>query len=259
MALLRTAPQRGLAVDDDNLSDLLAILLADTGERQGPQAVDDYSQEVPPLTLPETIADSIEFNRHEAPKQDTLALLATHYDDSSAINLLQGEFSRHEQFEKLWRPWRPALAMLLSIILISAVLTITDYIHFRKEQQQLAATIKKIYLDAFPDARRVVNPRVQMSRRLAALRTGRGAAGGGFLNLLQRSGQALTKTTGLELNRLSYRDGHLDIALVVRDLQTLDQLKQRLATDTRLKVEIRSASARDGKVEAQLQIQDAAS
>jgi len=168
MALLRTASQRGVAVDDDNLGEMFAILLADTGEKQDIQTVDDYTREAPPLSLPETIADNIECNRHDAPQQDTLALLATHYDDSSAINLLQGDFSRREQFEKLWRPWRPALAILLAIILISAVLTATDYIHFRKEQQQLATTIKKIYLDSFPDARRVVNPRVQMSRRLAA-------------------------------------------------------------------------------------------
>lgn len=259
MTLLRTAPQDGLAMDSENLVELLGILLENTEELPAPQPIDDYSQASPPLGLPQALADHIELTPHEAPSADALALLAAHYDDGSAINLLQGEYSRHEQFEKLWRPWRPALAMLLAIILITAGLTVTDYVHLRNEQQQLATSIKKIYLDAFPDARRVVKPRVQMTRGLAALRAGRGAAGDGFLNLLQRSGQALTETTGLELSRLSYRDGHLDLALIIRDLQTLDQLKQRLSAETALKVEIRSASARDGKVEASIQIREATS
>ncbi len=81
----------------------------------------------------------------------------------------------------------------------------------------------------------------------------------GFLDILKASGADFSKTKGLALQRFSYRDGRLDIALTIPDLQALDKLKERLVKDAGLLVEIQSASARNGKVEARMQLRRAAS
>jgi general secretion pathway protein L len=58
----------------------------------------------------------------------------------------------------------------------------------------------------------------------------------------------------VEIDRLSYKDGELNIALMISDMQRLEQLKDRLSSDTRMSVEIQSATARNNRVEARLQI-----
>lgn len=250
-SLLRTGIQSGALVENDNLVTMTGIFLDEAAD-QAPECIDCFSRDPQALPLGEleaAIALSV-----ETIDEPTLAFLARHYDESSAINLLQGEFSRREQLGKLWRPWFPAMGLLAALILINGAVTIADYFRLGKEQERLGKHIEQIYRDAFPQARKVVNPRIQMERGLQALRTGGGALSSDFLDILKAGGPALSKTRGLELQRFSYRDGHLDIALTISDLQALDQLKQRLASEAGLQVEIQSASARNGKVEARMQL-----
>ncbi len=258
--LLRTAAQEGLSLDSDSLDVTLPLLLAESEENREknrrPSALHWYVSpdggSRPPPALEAPGLESVDILPHpleEAP----LALLSRHYRRDQAINLLQGEYSRHEQLGRYWRPWRPAAALLLALLLLLAGTTVLDYLQLSEEHEALRQRIERIYLDTFPEARRVVNPRVQMERRLAALRTGETGAGG-FLDLLREAGPALRETPKIELRRISFRDGRLDIALRIPDLQSLDRLKQRLGEKAGLRVDIQSATARDDKVEARLQI-----
>ncbi len=248
--LLRNGPQSGLSLDNDDLDTLLALLMEETPEAQRPTTLNWYGPAAPPQAI---VPAGVEIH-HLPLEDDPLALLARHYETDTAIDLLQGEYSRHEQLGRYWRPWRPAALLLLSLLLITVIATVIDYRHLSQERDLLRQRIERIYLETFPEAKRVVNPRVQMERRLRELQAGGATAAGGFLDLLRRAGPALKETRGLELRRISYRDGHLDIALLIPDLQGLDQLKQRLGETAGLQVEIQSASARDNKVEARLQI-----
>ena len=62
------------------------------------------------------------------------------------------------------------------------------------------------------------------------------------------------ETTGLSLQRLSYKEGELSLSLMIGDLQRLEQLKSRLTSTGHLSIEIQSANTRDNQVEARLQI-----
>ncbi len=53
---------------------------------------------------------------------------------------------------------------------------------------------------------------------------------------------------------MSYKDGELNVALTISDLQRLEQLKNQLDSQSGLQVEIQSASARNNRVEARLHI-----
>jgi general secretion pathway protein L len=168
--------------------------------------------------------------------------------------LLQGTYSRREQLGRIWRPWRPAIAMGVLLLVLHGGLTISDYISLRTERQALTEQIDRIYLDTFPGTHKVVNAKAQMEEGLRSLRGDTRRVSGGFLDLLSGSGEALSKTDGLELQRISYRDGQLDLAIVIRDLQGLDQLKQQLSAQSGYSVEIQSATARGNSVEARLQL-----
>ena len=250
--LIRTSLQAGLAADNENLETMLRLMLAEHTEEGRPATIRWYQApgaEDPPFTA----VDGVNLLPHHL-EENPLGLLAGAYDPTRSIDLLQGEFSRHERLGRLWRPWRATAALLLVLLAVSAAGTAADYWRLQRERAQLQQHIERIYLDTFPEARRVVDARVQMERRLAALRSGGSGTQGGFLELLRRVGPALKAVQAVELRRLAYREGRLDLALRVRDLQHLDRLKQRLGEAQGLEVEIQSASARDDRVEARLSI-----
>ncbi|MBN4069257.1 hypothetical protein JYT12_01300, partial [Beggiatoa alba] len=75
-----------------------------------------------------------------------------------------------------------------------------------------------------------------------------------FLELLAKVASDLNNTTQLEITRIGYSNQSLNLALTLGDLQSLDDLKTRLSKDKSLSIEIQSASSRNDKVEARLQI-----
>lgn len=249
-ALVRTGAQTGFAADAGNLGIVLRRALDEAGDRRPRRTVvyevsgriDDA------LSLPD-----IE-KRPPETGLDTLAFLTRHLDEGSAINLLQGKYSRREQLSRMLRPWLPAAALLGALVLVNAGMTVTDYFRLSRASAELEQEIEQIYRETFPEAQRIVNPRVQMERRLQSLRSGGAGESHGFLELLGETAPLLGQTEGLQLQRINYRDGNLALAFVIGDLQGLDRLKQRLTEKASMEVEIQSASARNDGVEARLQL-----
>jgi general secretion pathway protein L len=134
--------------------------------------------------------------------------------------------------------------------------TVADYQRLSSERAALQEQIETLYRQAFPEARKVVNPKAQMENALKSLR---GGAGGGLNALLAEAGREFKASPGLELQRLNFREGQLEVALTIADLQKLDELKQRLTQSGKLHVEIQSASAQGMVVEARLKIKGHAS
>lgn len=267
-ALVRTAHQAGFVADGDNLDTLLRLALNEAGDAR-PERIRIIHPLAAPAALAEPFAVALPCASESNPSElsydldttiDTetvdepvLAILSRGYDEPGAINLLQGAYSRREQLGRLWRPWRPVAALAAVLLLIQGGMTVADYMRLNSERQALAKQIEQVYLQTFPDARKVVNARVQMEERLKELRGG-GADEAGFMGLLADIGPGLKETPSVEVQRISYNEGKIDLALLIADLQSLDKLKQRLTTQRGLSVDIQSAANRDGRVEALLQI-----
>lgn len=250
-ALVRTGQQTGWVADIDNLDALLRIALHESNAAR-PEQVRVISC-APSTAFAGLLADTGITVNIEQSDEAVLSVLGRGYNEKNAINLLQSSYNRREQIGKLWKPWRPTLIMLAFLLMIQSGMTITDYLDLKTENDALTQQIAQTYLRTFPDARKVVNPRAQMEQRLKELRGGDSETGG-FISLLASIGQLLKETPGLEIQRINYNEGKIDLALSIGDLQSLDQLKQRLATQGRVTVNIESAASRDNKVEARLQI-----
>lgn len=256
-ALVRTGPQTGWVADIDNLDALLRIALHESSAARPEQVRVIHC--TPAIPFGELLADTGITVDVEHSDEAMLSFLGRAYNEKNAINLLQGSYNRREQLGKLWKPWRPALAMLAFLLMIQSGMTIADYLRLKTENDVLAQQIAQTYLRTFPDARKVVNPRAQMEQRLKELR-GNGIETGGFISLLGDIGPSLKETPGIEIQRINYANtqgsnaGKIDLALSIGDLQSLDQLKQRLTAQGKVTVSIESAASRDNKVEARLQI-----
>lgn len=246
--LLRSGEQSGIAMDVANAALLVERLLAEADESKPQRLVVAANDEL-------ALGDAgIEIERQTLPDA-ILPWLSRNYDEQRSINLLQGPYSRRERLGQYWRPWRIAASLVVVLLLLQVGVMVADYQRLGSERVALQNEIENIYRQAFPEAKKVVNPKVQMERALKELRGGGGA---GLNLLLAQAGEQFRATPGLELQRLSYREGQLDVALTVADLQRLDELKQRLAQGGKLHVEIQSATsqatAQGSSVEARLRI-----
>ncbi len=182
-----------------------------------------------------------------------LALLIEGYRPLEAINLLQGAYQRSEPLTQLWQPWRIASILLVALIVLQFVILVLDERQLAAEDVALQKRMKDIYTQTFPDARRLVNPRVQMEQRLNALRAEPEGESGNLLEVLARLAPVLGATQGAELHSLRYKEEGMELDLSITNLQLLDQLKRQLV-DAGLDAEVRTARAAGESVDAILQI-----
>ena len=249
---LRSGQQSGLFVELDNLLPMLEVAFDQAGtQRPARLRILDADPQTP---MPDLSALNIEFT-HEPYDAQAFLQLAQDIDRGNTINLLQGDYSRREQIGKLWRPWIPVAALAIAFVILQLGLSTLDLLRSKKQLQEIQAQVEKVYLEAFPNEKRVPNAKVQMEQHLKELRGGgKGGGGAGFLNVLGGTAGILKNTPGLELRSVRYKDGKLDLDMTVRDLQILDQLKQTLTQQAAVEVEIVSANARGDIVESRLQL-----
>jgi general secretion pathway protein L len=248
LALVRTGPYSGFAVETENLGMLLAAQEQPEDSADRPVSIQLPAGAVLP-DLGEAAATA-EISRYEG----SALMLFSQGMGGGIIDLLQGVYSRNQEWGKLWRPWRATAALLLAGVLLSNIVTGVDYFRLRNEREELNARMKSVFMESFPGTRRVVDPRVQMQQQLEQLQR-RAGSGGRFLTLLARSADVLRTAKDIEIAGASYRAGRLDVELTAANLQVLDQLKQALSAHG-LEVEIQSAAADAGqRVKSRLRIQ----
>lgn len=246
--LVRSASQGGLGIDAPNTGFMLQRALAESEAK--PERLRVWRAEgVPAAVVPDDLGIEIS---DEALRVPALVFLAGQAHDPSAINLLQGPYSRSERIGRVWRPWRPVAALLAVWLVIQLGMTIFHSRQLAAEQARLREEIDQIYLQTFPDAKRVVDAKAQMEQRLKGLRGGGNT--GDFIKLLAAVSGPASALGGVSIDHLSYKDGEINLALGIADLQRLDQLKERLAAETHMTVEIQSATSRANGVDARLQI-----
>ncbi len=184
-----------------------------------------------------------------------LARLAAWYHPRTAVDLRQGPYARRERWGWAWRPLRPAAALLALWLLGQGVLQWLEVQRLEAEAEQLTGEIEQVYRDTFPEGR-VVNPRTQMEHHLRNLRgDDSGEHAGQLSRLLGKAAPALAGE-GLRVRTLRLRDRSLEVELDTVDIETLESLRAALEGEAGLEVEIRSASARDGRVDGRLVIRE---
>ena len=129
------------------------------------------------------------------------------------------------------------------------------YFQLNQQFHSLITKNEQIYRETFPESQRVVNPRVQMTQKLTALRSEQQAPPAeDFLTLLTQLAPALQQTAKLQLERLDYRQGRFDLLLSVTDIQVLEHLKQQWI-QLGFSVEVQSTSNHQRRIEGRIQVQ----
>ena len=249
--IVRSGQWDGFVTDQNELETVLKLALTEAGE-QVPQYLRVWGELAPELT-----ELAIEL-RQEENQPEPLRVFAAGYRPDTVINLLQGPYSRQTQLGKWLHPWRAAAALAGIWLLLQLALQIGEYRQLKQEQLRLSAAMEQVYKEAVPDARKIINPRIQLESRLRELRSGDTTAGTAFLDLLYRGAQPIQELPGVTLRSLRYKENQLDFDLEGGSLEVFDQLKQRFAEQVGLDTQIRTTKKED-KVQSQITVKKAAS
>jgi general secretion pathway protein L len=208
--------RRGMLVDDDGVSATfdhdasgtypLALRLAideaaTRGER--PSIVRVHNEGG--IALPDLARWSAESGMAFAPGSQWEKLSRGEPSDK-CIDLLQGEFAASRT--RAWRLPRAAVILAVLVAALQIVFVTVDAMRLRHEKKTLEAQSEMLFRTAFPEAKVVVDPILQMQRNLADLKRTRGMTGGdGFLGLLSAAAQQAP----LPAKSIEYTNGKLTI------------------------------------------------
>jgi general secretion pathway protein L len=243
--LVRSGDYAGFAADTDNLPVLFSLFQA---KQQAPETARVFGSTRLDLELVEVeCVDE---------RVQPLEVLARGWAQGPGINLLQGAYSRREEWGRLLRPWKASAALLLAGFILVGISTGLNYFHLSQQRQQLKAEIEDVYRKAFPQAKRIVNPRAQMEQKLKQLRRQAGGGNTDFLAMFAETAGVVRTTEGINVRGASYRSGRLDLDLQADNLQILDNLKQALVSSGMMSAEIQSVSTEaDQKVKSRMRVQ----
>jgi general secretion pathway protein L len=138
----------------------------------------------------------------------TWEALARGLPAAGAINLLTRDFAAPSaRLERLRVP-RVALMLAAAIVVVQIAFDGAETWRLARERDRLRASAESIFRATFPEARVVVDPRLQMQRNLEDLRRSRGVAGGDdFLAGLTRA----AREGAVPVRAVDYANGELKI------------------------------------------------
>jgi general secretion pathway protein L len=250
LALVRTDWQAGFAIEVDNLVKALQLVTSP------PQQLVIYNHS-PALSQLATLGIPITVVMEEDSEEVVLDWLVQGGLAKHPLNLLQGDYRRQDKWINVWRQWRLTVILL---IIFGGLYLANQYSEYRQLVEQyeiLTKQLEQVYRDTFPEARKVVNPRVQMEQQLKTLRAANVPTSPirNIFQLLDKISIPLARTPGFTLKQLDYQAGRLDLQLEVANFQSLEYLKKRL-TNLGVTVEILSAVNRNEIVVSRVRISE---
>lgn len=170
------------------------------------------------------------------------------------LNLLQGEFAQQTQTDSRFAQLRPA-ALLLALWALSSIGTgLWEWRQLKGMHLDNTREMTRLFRSSFPEAKAVVDPALQMQRKLDELQTQSGGfSDGDFLPLLAQSTPAIKSQAQASVENLKYNDTGLTLGLRLPDFQSLEALKNRLASGG-LTVEVINANSTAEGVVGRLRI-----
>ncbi len=206
--------------------------------------LDDSNDFDPPIKT------NIVYNKHP------LVIFCGQYKQVLALNLLQHEFKNKRKSSGLWLHWRLAASLAAIWLVLSLSLSHFQYAQVKTNNSITKAKIESIYRQAFPESRRIVNPRVQMEQKLNELKGGSDNQNNGLIFLLAESFGILSlDTKNITLQSLTFRNNRMNISLESNNLQAIENLNKNLNNNNKIQSEIVSSSSEKNKVKGALRIE----
>ena len=203
--------------------------------------------------------------RHELASVDinllpdgVLPRLAVTVAAGSGVNLLQGRYGPKTEVGALFRPWRYAAILFLTLGVLAFGGKVADYYRLTQEEVALKAQFEQVYQSIRPnDQREVVDPVATVNSVRRSL--GAPSALQVLLPSLLELGQAIQQSQTADIEAISYRAGVIDVRLTAPDVATLDKIQKAVSSSGRFSAAIQSTDQVGDKINSRIQIREAGS
>ncbi|MFV1982463.1 MAG: type II secretion system protein GspL [Thiohalomonadales bacterium] len=255
IALVRTERDTGFSCSINILVLMLTQYLKEEYVSQ-PDKLKSYNvpQEIQNKIINISFENEVEFFTFDVTGNTEMLFLEQYLNSTPDLNLLQGNYSRRQKMGQQFRPWVPVAGLLAAWLVLALVIDIVNYNKLSSTVSALNKEQIKIFKQTFPEARKIVNPRSQMESLLKQLNKKAGKNSSSATTMLAVTAKVLRKYKIVGIKTVRYRDSQLDLDVQLKNLQVLDQLKEKLTNNGKWQVEVLSATSRDKYVESRIQI-----
>ncbi|MDH5485550.1 MAG: type II secretion system protein GspL, partial [Gammaproteobacteria bacterium] len=247
---VRSGPFSGYYCDRDNLPLVLSSLIKQA--EPAPEFItllhrddDDLASLFDELQLP---LKKISY------KNSALNIFAQYINPSQALNILQGDYTPKRESNALLQPWKAVAALVTILVMLQLIYAGILGQQLETQNKQLTQQIEQQFKQAIPGARKFNNIRNRMERTLKDLRGGKGTDQPDFLHLLSTAANALGADKKIIIQAMVYRNKHIDLELQADSLQSLENLKTKLASLRDIKA-VLSTSIEKDKVNGRLRLE----
>ena len=244
-AVVRLGENQGFATDIDMAGLMIDGALSGLDDDAGASLVVFRTDELARLQVPEGMGIEERHCEHR------LALYASGLDSSVRVNLLQGEYSPRQSFDKTWKPWRATAALAACIGLVLCAGKFLELRQLRAQEASLDRQISEAFEQALPGTR-MQRPRRQVQAALESIGAGNSD---GFTSRMAQIAASLSTQPQTELRSIGYRNGRFDLDLNTDDVPTLDALKSELEDRGSLNLTVQSANREDNAVRSRVRIE----
>ena len=186
--------------------------------------------------------------------QHPLVVFCGHYRQALPLNLLQHRFKARRKTSGYLQHWKLPAALAACVLILHLGITAFERQRLARQNQKMHAQIEKIYKNAFPQSRKIVNPRVQMEQKLKELK-GTGGSKTDLLLLLAEAFGSMDSTGAVSIQSITYRNKRMDVSLESKNLQAIENLNRELNKNPNIKAEIISSSSEKDRVSGNIRIQ----
>lgn len=200
--------------------------------------------------------------RHELSSVDVTLLpdgalprLAVTVASGEGVNLLQGKYGPKIDLASVFRPWKAAAILLLTLGLVLLGGKLVDTWRLSNEAAALKEQFTLEYRQIKPgDTREIVDPVAEVN----ALRRGLGGpvAATIFLPTIEQLGLAIKENDSAVIENITYRAGVVNVRLNAPDVPTLDNIQKRVSESGRFIAEIKSTDQVGDRVSSRIEIQE---
>lgn len=180
--------------------------------------------------------------------QGAMPRLAATVVAEKPINLLQGPLAPKSDWQAWVRPWRAAAMLAAGLVVVSTVGQALELWSLSRQAAALEARVDSACRSALPGVNRSRCGPTADARLAVAPGTDRALPE--FLVTLAAVGEGLKGEAQFEA--VSFRNGVLDLRVIVPNVNLLEQLKTNLGS--RFSVEIQSANPTEGGIEGRVQV-----
>ena len=247
--LARTSAWDGFGCETSDFVDFIQFAMS--GQETKPERFEVYSHPDENLEYISKL-ENVAFDDFWSP-----ASFVRGFNEEECINLLQGSYAKADKTHKTVRPWKIAAALAAIWFVISVAHVGLEYSRLNKLDGQLTAEIEQVFSRTFPDARNIVNPRVQMQQRLKKLTSNESATSDAdFLKYLHQSGYELYKNQNISITDIQYKNNELSLDIKTKDIQVLEAVKSKLQSK-QINAELQAAKSVDDFVLAKMLVKEA--